>query len=68
MYKILIIALKCYFNNKCILKEKIQKVLLVKYISTSVFFIIANSAQQIQNSYKCTTYSTGTDHLIKQQS
>ena len=28
-------------------KEKIQKVLLVKYISTSVFFIIANSAQQI---------------------
>ena len=47
MYKILIIALKCYFNNKCILKEKIQKVLLVKYISTSVFFIIANSAQQI---------------------
>ena len=47
MYKILIIALKCYFNNKCIQKEKIQKVLLVKYISTSVFFIIANSAQQI---------------------
>ena len=67
MYKILIIALKCYFNNKCILKEKIQKVLLVKYISTSVFFIITNSDQQIKNSYKCTSYSTDTDHLIKQQ-
>ena len=68
MYKILIIALKCYFNNKCILKEKIQKVLLVKYISTNVFFYYRKQCSTNNNSYKCTTYSTDTDHLIKQQS
>ena len=44
-------------------KSSIGKIYIYKCI-----FIITNSDQQIKNSYKCTSYSTDTDHLIKQQS